>query len=135
MFPGDGGGFLREVGEYLMDDVGVVDSGDDLHRALAVGAGLDVDVEYALQALRPGHGGAGFGGGFCFGGAGTLAVAALSLRDVGALMMVRGKDAVIAREVDTGVGHQGGESGDEVERLEKEMGGAITVRRISPPIA
>ena len=31
-----------EVGEYLMDDLGVVDGGDDLHRASAVGAGLEL---------------------------------------------------------------------------------------------
>ena len=39
------------MGEYLVDDLGGIDTTDDLHRALAAGAGLDVDVEYALQAL------------------------------------------------------------------------------------
>jgi len=48
-----------------MDDVGVFAGGDDLDGALAVGAGLDVDVKYALEALRPRHGRAGLGGGFC----------------------------------------------------------------------
>jgi hypothetical protein len=51
MFAGVGGGFLGEVGEYLMADLGVVDGGDDLHWAMAVGAGLEVDVKDSFQAL------------------------------------------------------------------------------------
>ncbi len=76
-------------------------------------------MEYALQALRPGHGGVRFGGGFCFPFEGSLP--ALGLRDVGALVVVRGKDAVIARQVDAGVWHEGGEACDEIERLEEDM--------------
>jgi hypothetical protein len=35
-----------------------------------------------------------------------------------------------AGQVDPGLGHQGGEAGDEVERFEDDMGGAIAVRRL-----
>jgi len=35
-----------------------------------------------------------------------------------------------AGQVDPGLGRQGGEAGDEVERFEDDMGGAIAVRRL-----
>ena len=35
-----------------------------------------------------------------------------------------------AGQIDPGLGHQGGEPGDEVERFEDDMGGAIAVRRL-----
>jgi hypothetical protein len=40
------------VGEDLLDQHRSFDAGDDLDGAAAAVAGLDVDVEYALQALR-----------------------------------------------------------------------------------
>lgn len=46
-----GGGIVGQVGQNLMDDLGVVDTGDDLQRALAVGIHLDVDVKDRLHAL------------------------------------------------------------------------------------
>jgi hypothetical protein len=45
-----------EVFENLADQLRVLNTGDDLQRPAAVLAGLDVDVEDALQALRPTHG-------------------------------------------------------------------------------
>ena len=50
----------------------------------------------------------------------------------GAVSTVGGKYA--ARQIAPGLGHQGGESGDEVQRLEDDMGGAIAVRCQSIPI-
>ena len=44
--------FRIEVGEYLLDHRGILDAGDDLDVASAIVAGLDVDVEYPLQAQR-----------------------------------------------------------------------------------
>ena len=54
-----------------------------------------------------------------------------------AVLAVGGKHAMEARQVDLGLGHQGREPGDEVERLEDDMGGAIAVRRLElvPDIA
>jgi hypothetical protein len=45
--------FLGEVGENLPDHHRIFDAGDDAHRPAAGCAGLDVDPEHALQALRP----------------------------------------------------------------------------------
>ena len=44
--------FALEVPEYLLDYHRIFDAGDDLDGTAAVRAGLDVDVENALQALR-----------------------------------------------------------------------------------
>ena len=42
--------------EYTFDDIGVGDVGDVSELATAMRASLDIDVEDALQALRPGSG-------------------------------------------------------------------------------
>ena len=39
----------------LLDDHGVLHTGDDAHRALALLAGFNVDIEYPFQTLGPGH--------------------------------------------------------------------------------
>ena len=44
------------MGEYLADDVGIFDAGDDLHGIAAGLAGFDIDAEYALKPLGPCHG-------------------------------------------------------------------------------
>ena len=46
---------LCEVGKDGADGGGFFDAGHDPHRAAAVAAGAHVDVENALEALRPGH--------------------------------------------------------------------------------
>ena len=40
------------MGQDLLDHLGIFDAGDDPDRPTAGRAGLDVDAEYALQALR-----------------------------------------------------------------------------------
>jgi len=52
--------FRIQVGEDLLDDVGVLNARDDPHRTTAGRAGLYVDAEHPLQPLRPGHRGAGY---------------------------------------------------------------------------
>ena len=49
---GAGSVFATEVGEDLLDHLRVFDAGDDLDAAAASLTGLDVDVEYPLQAQR-----------------------------------------------------------------------------------
>jgi hypothetical protein len=50
-----------QVCEDLLDDVGILDAGDDPHRPTAGRKGLDIDPEHPLEALRRGHRGAAFG--------------------------------------------------------------------------
>ncbi|EAR22424.1 hypothetical protein NB231_11829 [Nitrococcus mobilis Nb-231] len=45
----------------LPDHNRLFDAGNHLHLAGAVKAGLDINIENALEALRPGHGCAVFG--------------------------------------------------------------------------
>ena len=51
------------MGEDLLDDHRVFDARDDSHRTAAGRAGLDVDPEHPLEALRLSHRGAVFGQG------------------------------------------------------------------------
>ena len=48
--------------------------------------------------------------------------------DAFAVFEVGCEDAVKSRQIQPGSGHQGGESGDEVERFQHDMGGAIPKR-------
>jgi len=44
------------MGEYLIDDHRILNAGDHLDGAAAGTAGLYVDIEHALEPLRPTHG-------------------------------------------------------------------------------
>ncbi len=85
-------------------------------------AGLDVDVEHALQALCPGHGSPALGrrwlllliGYFGFG-----ALPPLCRRHPRTVFAVGGEYTVKTRQANPGFGHHGGEPGDEVLRLKR----------------
>jgi hypothetical protein len=47
--------FPIQMSEDLLDDIEVLNACDNPHRTAAGWAGLDVDPEYAFQALRPDH--------------------------------------------------------------------------------
>jgi hypothetical protein len=61
--------FLAQVSQYSIDDVLVLDTGDDPDRSAATATDLDIYVEDAFEPLRPGHGGMTLGGcaDFCVG--------------------------------------------------------------------
>ena len=46
---------LAKMGQDPVDDVLVLDAGDDLYRTTAMIANLDIDIEYSLESLGPGH--------------------------------------------------------------------------------
>ena len=48
-------GLLIQVGEYLVDDHGIFDTGDHPDSTATLGAGFYVDIEHPLQALRSDH--------------------------------------------------------------------------------
>ena len=98
--------------------------------ATAVLADLDVDVENPFEALHPGHSAVPL----CW----TLVVpvrigrfwwigllAALGRRDLNTVFAVRCKDPVESGEVDSWLGYQRGQFGNEIQRLKDHMGGAI----------
>ena len=99
------------------DDVRVFDAGNHSEFAAALGAGLDVDGEDTFKALHPGHG--------CQWFVGYLCLVFASGHDVFTLFAVWGEHAVEAGEVQTRTRHQRGQSGNEVEWVEDDMGGAV----------
>ena len=46
---------LAKMGHDPVDDVLVLDASDDFDRPTAATANLDVDIEYSLESLGPGH--------------------------------------------------------------------------------
>ncbi len=124
--------FALEVPEDLINYHWIFDAGDDLDVAAAVLAGLDVDVENALEPLRPAHGGPAFDR--CWAvrricRTGLVALTALGRRHLRTMRTVGGEHAMKSCQVDSRLRHQRDESGDEVHRLEDDVRGAIAVRR------
>ena len=58
---------------------------------------------------------------------GLTAFAALCRRHLHAMLAVGGEYPVKAGKVNSWLGHQGGQSGDEVQRLEDDVGGAVAI--------
>jgi hypothetical protein len=46
---------LSKMSQDAIDDVLVLNTGDDLYRSTAMTANLDIDIEDALESLDPGH--------------------------------------------------------------------------------
>jgi hypothetical protein len=121
------------MGENLFNDRRVFNAGDDPHCPATGRAGLDIDAEDPFQALSTGHRGAPFAR--CrllpIPRRGMLASPApLGRRHPRAVFAVRRKHPVETGEIESRLGHQGRQPGDEVEGFEDDMGRAIAVRRL-----
>ena len=120
---GIGGG---EVRDDAGDGFRIGDVRENAKWGPTAGASAEVETESAVQSLHPATGGGA--NGRCrrrIVGRGRLrwlGYDAMSLARVG------GEHAVIAKQVDSRAGNEGGESGNEVQRLEQHMGGAIGER-------
>ncbi len=81
-------------------------------------ADLNLDPEYPLEPLNPGHGRTTFGGRLvlrlirCFG---VAAFAPLRRRYLRAMFAVWGEHTMEAGNVDSWLGHQGGQPGDKIK--------------------
>ena len=116
-------------GVVLVNHCRILDAGDDFDGTPALTAGFDVDVEHPFEALCPSHGCMAFGR--CLLRTGCLRLVAPAppgRRHLGAVGAVGGKHAVVAGEIDSRPRHQGGQAGDEVQRLEDNVGGAVAIR-------
>jgi len=107
-----------QVGEDLVDDHGIFDTGDDSERTGALRANLDIDIEDTLQPLRPGHRGPAF----CWGSRLVLlsrspcaALASFRWRNLNAVFAIRGEDAVESGQVDPRLGDQSCQAGQKVK--------------------
>ena len=145
---------LLEVGEDGANGGGLLDTGDDPHRATAMHAGGDIDVENTLEPLRPepapdlirGHrASALFGTAWLVIGADVhrrgfarKPLAPPRRRQLRAQGGGRGKHAVEAGEMRAWWRDQRGQLGDKVDRVPFDMRGAIRPLRgnaavLAPP--
>jgi len=88
--------------------------------------------ENPLQPLRPGHGHITLNWRFLvppFRQPGFATLAPLCRCHQRTVFAVRGEYTVKTCQIDSGLGHQGGQLGDEIHRLEDHVGGAIAIRR------
>ncbi len=96
---------VLEMRQDALDHGGVFDAGDDLHLSATGLAGLDIDLEYALQTLRPCH--CRMAGRWWVVQARGLTRPAAGRGHLLVQMMVGGEYAVIAGKVDARIGDQG----------------------------
>ena len=126
--------FLVQIGEDLVDQRPIFDAGDDPKRAAAApGAGLDVDLEHPLEALRLRHRGPGLGWCLVLRGIRGLRLVALTRSRRGhqrTMLAVAREHAVVAPQVNPGLGRHCRECCDEVQRLEDDMGRAVAGWRL-----
>jgi hypothetical protein len=88
-----------------------------------------IDIEYALQALRPSHGLVLLFWCFIFVSLSGTAFASFGRRHIDTFFAVWGEHAMEFGQVYSRLRNQGCQFRDKVQRLEDDMGRAITVRR------
>ena len=95
---------------------------------------IAMDGMYAgFAGAKTGHGRPAFAGRGVFRRmqrVGLVALAVLGRRHLRTMRAVGGENAVEAGQVDPGLGHQGDKPGDEIQRFEDDLRGAIAVRRL-----
>jgi len=113
--------FAHQVSEYLLDNHGVFNAGDHFDAAATLSAHLDIDVEDALEALRPepapdlirGHDRPTFGRRLVLRlirRFGRVTLTPFGGRHQRTVLAVRGEYTVKAGEVDAWPGNQGSEA-------------------------
>jgi hypothetical protein len=129
------------VGQNPIDDGLVLDAAvrridDNPHRTTAAAANLDVDAEHTFQALSPGHRSVAAGGAairwrvyFIIGYA-LHTFAAFGWSDQPTPTVIRGKNAMVSREIDPGFRHEGSQSRNEIHGIECHLCRPIPVRRL-----
>ena len=106
---------LSRGGQHALDHGRRFDGGNDLHFSATGFARLDVNLEHALQTLRPGHGRVAS----CraLSRAHRVTPSASGRGHLLAQMMVGGEYAVVADEVDARIGDVGRHAGDQIFRV------------------
>jgi len=101
------------------------------HVSISISPQAPTFGENPLQPLRPGHGHITLNWRFLvppFRQPGFATLAPLRRCHQRTVFAVRGEYAVKTCQIDSGLGHQGGQLGDEIHRLEDHVGGAIAIR-------
>ena len=115
-----------EVLENPLNDRRRLDAGDDAQSTAALPAGLDIDREHPLEALRPRHPRMPIDGRWLA----TLGNSACPGHDPGPLGARRREHAMVPSQVGAGCWYQRSESRNKVLRLENHVRGAIAIRRL-----
>ena len=103
-----------ERGQHALEHGRRFDGGNDLHFSATGFARLDVNLEHALQTLRPGH--CRVASCRALSRAHRVTPSASGRGHLLAQMRVGGEYAVVAGEVDARIGDQGRQSGDKIFR-------------------
>ncbi len=122
--------------QNLGGDGRVLNAGDDLDGAAATLTDGHIDFKNTCQSLGPGHGEVArerclLPLARCLSWPRTglpRTAAAFPRHDLRTQLMVGSKTAVKARQVDARAGDQGGQSRQEIQRFENDVGGAVAVR-------
>ena len=102
-----------------VDDVLILNASDDFDGPTAATANFRIDIEYALESLGPGHRGMPFNGCANFSiGDSVHSFATFGRGDLPTPSVVRCQYAVIASEIDPGLGNQCRQSSYEIYRVE-----------------
>jgi len=119
------------MSQYSIYDVPVLATCDDSDGPTAAAANLDVDAEHTFQALNPGHCDMTLDGcaEFCVGD-GLVAFPAPGWCNQPSPAVVRGKDAVVAGEIDPRLRYQSSQPRNEIYRVEGYLGRSIPVGRL-----
>jgi len=118
------------VAQYLVDHHLILDTGNHLGLTSALRAGRHIDVENPLQALRPGHALAPLFGCLVFVFLAGAAFTTFSRRHLNTVFAVGYEHTMEPGQVDSWLGNQGRQLGDEIQRLENDMRGSIILGRL-----
>ncbi len=118
------------MGQYRLDDHRVFDTSNHPDSTAADAAGFHIYTEYPFESLCPRHCYVALRGRFlilirCHF---LAALAPLGRGYPCSMFAVRGEYTVKPRQVDSGFGYQGRQSGNEIHRLEDDVGRAIPIR-------
>ena len=121
--------FTAQVCQYLLDHYRVFDAGNDFHAAAADTTRFDVNIEHPFQTLRPAHRRMACNRCCVFwpGRFSLVSSATPRRRHQCAVLAVGCEHAVIARQIDPRLRHQRRQPRNEVQGLEKDMGGPIRI--------
>ncbi len=113
----------------LVDDRLILDTGNHFGFTCALRANRHIDVEHAFEALCPGHGLVTLFWWFILFRLRWVAPPTPDRRHFGAVFAVGGKYTVKPCQVHSRLGYQRRQLGNEIQRLEDDMRGAIAVGR------
>ena len=120
-----------EMSQNSIDYILVLNTSNDPDRTTAAAANLNVDIENSLESLGPGHCGMTLSRRTNFRiGERLHTFATLGRGDLPTPSVVRCQYAVVASEIDPGLGNQCRQSGYEIHRIEGHLCRAIPIGRL-----